>query len=398
VGAGDAENDHSFLSLCGCSAAVANALPVLKEEVDIVLSGDHGIGVAELVGRILNEDAGLLARTERGISAGTDVGGDRHYLLPEDLVLIVGNSGCGKSSYATLLTEEMSGRRHEFCIIDPEGDYIDLDDAETIGGLTEPPTTQEALRLLLKARVNVVVNAQALSLNDRQRLFSDLIESIRDLRKKSGRPQWLVIDESHHMMPSSDSNNRSFPKLETGAILLTLTPRALPRPILKEVTAIIAMGGTASSLLEEFAHMVRLPLPAAGPQTAPDDKLLWRPKGSREAARLRSEAPRQVHNRHAGKYATGDVGEWHSFYFRGPDDSVNLRARNLAEFVSISRTLNDGIWNYHLQRGDYAEWFRHVIKDDVLTEEAQAARADTTLGIGEARSRLIDAIGRRYKI
>ena len=31
VGIGDAENDHAFLSQCGCSAVVANALPALKE-------------------------------------------------------------------------------------------------------------------------------------------------------------------------------------------------------------------------------------------------------------------------------------------------------------------------------------------------------------------------------
>lgn len=398
VGAGDAENDHSFLSLCGCSAAVANALPVLKQEVDIVLSGDHGIGIVELVRRILDEDAGLLARTQRGISAGTDVGGDRHYLLPEDLVLIVGNSGCGKSSYATLLTEEMAGRHHEFCVIDPEGDYIDLDDAETIGGLTEPPTTQEALRLLLKARVNVVINAQALGLNDRQRLFNALMESIRDLRKATGRPQWLVIDESHHMMPSSDSNDRSFPSLKTGAILLTLTPRALPRPILKEVTMIIAMGSTAYLLLGEFAHLLHQPPPVAGQQPGPDEKLLWRPKSQRDPVRLRAETPRQIHNRHAGKYATGDIGEWHSFYFRGPGDIVNIRARNLSEFVRVSRTLNEGIWDYHLQRDDYAEWFQQVIKDDFLAQEAQAAKANATLGIDKARDRLIDAISCRYKI
>lgn len=398
VGAGDAENDHSFLSLCGCSAAVANALPVLKQEVDIVLSADHGIGIVELARRILDEDVGLLARTQRGISAGRDMGGDLHYLLPEDVVLIVGNSGCGKSSYATLLTEEMAGRRHEFCVIDPEGDYIDLDDAETIGGLTEPPTTQEALRLLLKARVNVVINAQALNLNDRQRLFNDLIESIRDLRKTSGRPQWLVIDESHHMMPSSDNNDRSFPLLKTGAILLTLTPRALPRPILKEVTMIIAMGSTADVLLSEFADLLYLPPPVAGQQSGPNEKLLWRPKGRGQPVRLRTAAPRQIHNRHAGKYATGDVGEWHSFYFRGPGDTVNIRARNLAEFVRGSRTLDEGIWDYHLQRGDYAQWFQQVIKDDVLTQEAQAAKADAKSGIGQARDRLIDAIGCRYKI
>ena len=50
VGVGDAENDHAFLNICECSAAVANALPAVKEKVDIVLDRDHGAGVRELIG------------------------------------------------------------------------------------------------------------------------------------------------------------------------------------------------------------------------------------------------------------------------------------------------------------------------------------------------------------
>lgn len=49
VGVGDAENDHSFMHACGCAAAVANALPMVKEAADICLSGDQGDGVIELV-------------------------------------------------------------------------------------------------------------------------------------------------------------------------------------------------------------------------------------------------------------------------------------------------------------------------------------------------------------
>ena len=36
VGVGDAENDHAFLALCEFSAAVANALPTVKERADFV--------------------------------------------------------------------------------------------------------------------------------------------------------------------------------------------------------------------------------------------------------------------------------------------------------------------------------------------------------------------------
>ena len=53
VAVGDAENDHAFLEVCGLGAAVSNALPSLKAHADVVLSGDHGAGVAELIDRLL---------------------------------------------------------------------------------------------------------------------------------------------------------------------------------------------------------------------------------------------------------------------------------------------------------------------------------------------------------
>jgi hydroxymethylpyrimidine pyrophosphatase-like HAD family hydrolase len=56
VGIGDAENDHAFLALCECSAAVANALPKLKERADFVTRGDHGRGVVELIEELLADD------------------------------------------------------------------------------------------------------------------------------------------------------------------------------------------------------------------------------------------------------------------------------------------------------------------------------------------------------
>lgn len=56
VAVGDAENDIAFLSICGFAVAVANALPALKEQVDLVTHGDHGAGVTELIERLLATD------------------------------------------------------------------------------------------------------------------------------------------------------------------------------------------------------------------------------------------------------------------------------------------------------------------------------------------------------
>jgi HAD superfamily hydrolase (TIGR01484 family) len=62
IGVGDAENDHALLRACGLGAAVANALPMLKKAADIVLDKPRGGGVAELIDRVVAEDAALRRR------------------------------------------------------------------------------------------------------------------------------------------------------------------------------------------------------------------------------------------------------------------------------------------------------------------------------------------------
>ena len=61
IGVGDAENDLAFLRACACAAAVANALPSVKEDADIVLATDHGAGVVELIEMIVRSDASIAA-------------------------------------------------------------------------------------------------------------------------------------------------------------------------------------------------------------------------------------------------------------------------------------------------------------------------------------------------
>ena len=74
LGVGDAENDHPFLAACGLSAAVANALPALKAEVDLVTEGDEGAGVAWLIGRLLDGKLDALV-TDRSLRALTAAAG-----------------------------------------------------------------------------------------------------------------------------------------------------------------------------------------------------------------------------------------------------------------------------------------------------------------------------------
>jgi HAD superfamily hydrolase (TIGR01484 family) len=60
VGVGDAENDQVFLSACGYSVAVGNALGFLKKQVHYVTRATHGAGVEELIDKLLDHDTDRL--------------------------------------------------------------------------------------------------------------------------------------------------------------------------------------------------------------------------------------------------------------------------------------------------------------------------------------------------
>lgn len=69
VGVGDAENDHSFIKSCGYRVAVANAIPSLKDEVDLVTEGARGDGVQQLIARLIDAEDELRAKPRLPSSA-----------------------------------------------------------------------------------------------------------------------------------------------------------------------------------------------------------------------------------------------------------------------------------------------------------------------------------------
>ena len=80
-------------------------------------------------------------------------------------------------------------------------------------------------------------------------------------------------------------------------------------------------------------------------------------------------APSQTERRrHTRKYAEGELPPERSFFFRGADKKLNLRARNLIQFLQLAEGVDDDTWMHHLREGDYSEWMRDAIKDTELAE------------------------------
>jgi HAD superfamily hydrolase (TIGR01484 family) len=147
---GDAENDHAFLTASGCSVAVANALGAVKKTADVVTAADHGAGVREAIGILLADEKVFTARAaeRRKIMLGKD---ERAVLRPADgSVLIAGSSGIGKSTLARAIMEKLAAQGFQICVLDPEGDYDDLQDGIVLGDAQRAPVAEEVLDILRK--------------------------------------------------------------------------------------------------------------------------------------------------------------------------------------------------------------------------------------------------------
>jgi hypothetical protein len=397
VGVGDAENDHAFLQACGCAAAVANALPTVKQAADIELSGAQGAGVIELMELICSEDARIMPAERNVILLGTECGREIYLRTNDKSILIAGKSGFGKSTLATALTESMAEQGFEFCVFDPEGDYDQLKDAVSIGSAKAAPTEEEVLKLLGQMEANLVFNTQGLNVSERPVFFIKLLPHVAALRAKSGRPHWLLIDEAHHLLPSSRNDlAQVIPDDLSATIFITVHPEAISLTALLKVETVIALGEDAAEVISSFCQAIGIDPPSVKVQPKDDEVLVWRRNSGEQPRPVVAKRPRQARKRHTRKYADGNLGEDISFYFRGPDDALNLRAQNLMRFVEIARGIDDRTWMHHLRRGDYSDWFRRVIKNKELAEKAAAIEADENVDAGESRRRIEHEVSLRY--
>ena len=400
VGVGDAENDHAFIRLCECGVAVANALPLVRERSDWVTRGRAGAGVTELIDRLIANDlADLEGRLSRHtIPLGTRENGDEVRLDPYGRgVLIAGASGSGKSTFATGVLERLAGRGYQFCIVDPEGDYALLEDTIVLGDKERPPTVAGVLDVLEQPNRNVVVNLLGLGLDERPAFFSRLQPGLQDLRSRTGRPHWIVVDEAHHLLPAP-SDLVSVPRTLSGMMLITVHPEHVAPAVLFSIDVVVGIGRSAAEALRAFGEAVRAHLPATLPATSePGEALLWRRwTTAPDPIWLRTVRPRSEHRRHVRKYATGELGEDKSFYFRGPAGQLNLRAQNLGLFIQLAAGVDDETWVHHLRNRDYSRWFREAIKDEDLASEAAGVEGDLSVSPKDGRALITAAIKRRY--
>jgi hypothetical protein len=283
----------------------------------------------------------------------------------------------------------------EFCVFDPEGDYQELEHAIPVGGPNTPPSREKALRLIRKAGVDVVINTQALEVGDRPPFFASLFPQISSLRAQTGRPHWLLIDEAHHLLPARrEGLGQVMPEELSAAILTTVHPEAVATEVLRTVKTVLAAGGEAGAAVLAFCKTAGIEPPTELPKIAGDEVLFYSTGGG--AIAVKPQRPAQARKRHVRKYAEGELGPDRSFYFRGPDNALNLRAQNLKLFLQIAAGVDDETWEFHRRAGPYSDWFRRAIKNEDLARETAEIESDERLDAKASRERISEAVSSRY--
>lgn len=399
VAVGDAENDHAMLRLSGMPVAVANALPTLKETACLVTENPRGAGVVELIDRLIATDlADVDAKALRQSVALIDTGHDILSVLPtRHSVLLAGASGGGKSTLSIGLLERLAEKQFQYCVIDPEGDYEGTAEAVCIGSPEQAPTVDSVMELLNKIGNNVVVNLLGVKLADRPGFLAALLPALIGLRARTGRPHFVVVDEAHHMLPAQwDPGGAAIPAELKGFLFITVHPDRLSSRVLDCVDRIIVVGAEPCSALRAFCEARSLCLPVDEIVLESGEALTLTPD-QLPPVRAKIILGKGQRRRHLRKYSEGHLGDDKSFFFRGPDQRLNLRAQNLTMFVELAAGVDEATWQWHRERSDYSRWIADAIKDAELAAEVETIECGSAPE-SDARRQLREAIARRYTL
>lgn len=402
AGIGDAENDHAFMSICELSAAVANALPAVKSEADLVTQGDHGEGVSELIDAMIADD--LAEYHSRLVRHDLELGeaDGKVVTLPAfgSTVLVCGPSGSGKSSLVTRVVEALIEREYQFCLVDPEGDYEGLEGAIPLGGPGRLPDEEDILRLLKDPADNAIADLTGMPIAERPSFFLSLLPRLLQMRALRARPHWLVLDEAHHLMPSDwKPTNDALPENLINTLLITVHPDLLSRSVLAQIDILIAVGSDAWGTIGQFCHSAGFAMPKGNNQPlAKGQVLLWKRTQGEEPLTVVPYPSETERLRHRRKHVEGQLSPEQSFYFRGEDDKLNLRAYNLFNFLLLAEGVDDKTWTHHLGRHDYSRWFREVLQDEPLANAVEPIEANKELEPKESREQIQTAVKERYDI
>ncbi len=281
VGVGDAENDQAFLTACECGVAVANALPAVRSAADLATRGARGQGVEEIVEQVIVDDLASVPLSRRAVAIGIRRDGTALEVSPASALLVTGASSEGRTTVATALLDQLLGRGYQVCLVDPDADHEGFPGLVALGNARRPPAVDEVAALLQESTgASAAVNLLALPVSERQAFLGALLGRTRELRLRTGRPHFLVVNEAHQVLPATSSSGPSSPLRAAPFLLVTGHPDRLSREMLRQVEWAISVGDRPEEPLQLLAASARREIPPV-PAAANGESLVWSVRDAR---------------------------------------------------------------------------------------------------------------------
>ncbi len=268
VAIGDGENDDRLLMSCECGVAVANAVPALKQHADLVTTEESGAGVVELIDQLIALDLVELAPRlgRHDIPFGIDDRGAALRLPAHGAtVLVVGAPGAATSAVAAGLVERLAAYGYQEGIVLSTGDDAIYPGAIVVGDAAHLPHPTEVAAALDHPRQNAVLRLHAVGAADRPRRFESLLSQLFEMRARTGRPHWIVIDEADQPGAGQGFGAARRPEDLLGLILVAAKPRDLAPAALAAVDVVVSVGASPAEALQAFADAVGTPAPTTLP-------------------------------------------------------------------------------------------------------------------------------------
>jgi hydroxymethylpyrimidine pyrophosphatase-like HAD family hydrolase len=386
VAIGDAENDHDLLEACEVGVAVEWGSAALRAVADEVIAGTGPSAVADYIRRVSQQprlSVGQMGR--RRLILGRQHNGDEVSLAVRGrTILIAGEPGTGKSWLAGLICEQSILQGYCVCIIDPEGDYRSLEalpSVITLGGDDPPPHARELLRALRHPDVSVIIDLSKLSHREKREYLRTLLPLLVTLRRSTGLPHKILLDEAHYFLSGPDSSHLIDPEL-AGYILVTFRVSGLAPAIRMTGDAVVMV--TRETDRDEAKILLQMCRPQPCAAVSPD---VFRDLQTTEAALLpgAEEAHGQVrrfqlaprltsHVRHRTKYLDMPVPDAQAFVFTS-DGRPGARARTLKELTGLLAALPADRLAGHLRRHDFSRWVEELFRDRPLAAHLHTVEA-----------------------
>jgi hypothetical protein len=408
---GDGENDLSMLQSCEIGAAVANAVPAVRNAADLVTNAADGAGVEELLDGPLLRGHAAVVSPRWTVQLGHDPQGSVVSIPASQIdVLVCGKSGGGKSYIAGLIAEQLIELDYSLFIVDPEGDHnalTRLPGVVAVGTAEGIPSVDHLVALLRQHLGTVSVDLSLQPDRVREDFYRRVPPAIEQLHRSRGVPHWIMLDEAHTPLRSERGMKALFETERKGHLLVTFDPALLPETLIDriDVAVIIPHTPDIAPVLRSFrCSQERFDVLAEGARSG-DAVVLRRaaPDCAAEVVRVRIAARQTDHVRHLHKYTAGQLPESRRFYFRNAlDQTVGRPAANLAEFHTQLAHCDPDVIDHHARRQDFSRWIATTLGDQetasiVEAIERHLARSDSASpDPNQARTQILAAIERRY--